>query len=112
MPSPRASKTRPLALCGAREFARLCYFARRICHGCREAWRCVFCGVSAGLMARAKEEREMAGPQVPLNDLGSRANGELDEALRWLSAPATYAERPSRVLTRETHISWVFLTDR
>lgn len=35
----------------------------------------------------------------------------LHEKIRFLSDPASYPDRPSRVETRETHMSWVFLTD-
>lgn len=34
------------------------------------------------------------------------------DIVRWLSTPEAYDERPSQVDRLETHISWVFLTDR
>ncbi len=34
------------------------------------------------------------------------------ELVEMLSDPRSYAERPSQVTVCETHISWVFLTDR
>lgn len=35
-----------------------------------------------------------------------------DRLVTWLSRPSAYAERPHHVECRETHISWVFLTDQ
>src|SRR5690242_6386053 len=34
------------------------------------------------------------------------------DLVAWLSQPATYPDGATRVELRETHISWVFLTDR
>ena len=34
------------------------------------------------------------------------------DIVNWLSTPEAYGERPSQVDRLETHISWVFLTDR
>lgn len=37
---------------------------------------------------------------------------ELEDKVRFLSLPASYPEGPARVEPVETHMSWVFLTDR
>lgn len=36
----------------------------------------------------------------------------LEEKVDFLSQPTAYTERTRQVVTRETHMSWVFLTDR
>lgn len=42
------------------------------------------------------------------------ANGDpgSEAKLAWLSDPASYPDKPQSVEVRETHMSWVFLTDR
>ena len=42
---------------------------------------------------------------------GAPASG-LAETVRFLEQPAAYPDRPKRVETEETHMAWVFLTDR
>lgn len=45
------------------------------------------------------------GAPTPAHDV------TLQDKLRFLSAPASYAERPAQVEVRQTHMSWVFLLD-
>ncbi|RFA26171.1 hypothetical protein CAI21_17735 [Alkalilimnicola ehrlichii] len=40
------------------------------------------------------------------------APSELERKVDWLLRPSAYSERPEAVDARETHMSWVFLTDR
>ena len=47
-------------------------------------------------------------PRIVDND----ALHDPDAIVKWLRQPGTYAERPAHVDCVETHISWVFLTDR
>jgi aminoglycoside phosphotransferase family enzyme len=42
----------------------------------------------------------------------ARREIDIDRKVAFLTSPAAYAERPSRVERIETHFSWVFLTDR
>lgn len=50
---------------------------------------------------------EDVSPEVATDDADSTS-----ELLAFLSDPKSYAERPGRVERAETHISWVFLTNR
>jgi uncharacterized protein len=49
---------------------------------------------------------------MPTESVRNPGEVTLDEKVRLLRRPEAYPERPSRVQAIETHMSWVFLTDR
>src|SRR5690348_10556660 len=51
-------------------------------------------------------------PAVAARPVDSPPSPPSAEVVTWLRSPTAYAERPARIDCRETHISWVFLTDR
>ncbi|GAB4477742.1 MAG: hypothetical protein OHK0044_24320 [Burkholderiaceae bacterium] len=62
-------------------------------------------------MSRTTDERSLA-PRALARAAAQRDHADgLQAKVDFLSSPAAYPERPARVEARETHMSWVFLTD-
>ncbi len=54
---------------------------------------------------------EAAGPDMASDEAERRLRPTLEDKVAFLRRPESYPEKPLKVEPRETHMSWVFLTD-